>query len=135
MTTKETLTTKSKNPAADTDGQGIETIIKIFEENVHAITPLVYQKILDFTKHVSGNVIIMAISEAVNYNAKNIKYISQVINSWINKGIKTVEEVIAYQKQWSGNNNNNNNSTRYVKSGGFCDYEQRTYDLDRKSVV
>ena len=137
VTTKEPLIPKLNN-AADSnnnnanDGESIKTIIKIFEENVHAITPLIYEKILDFTKHVSDKVIIMAITEAVNYNAKTIKYISKVLNSWISKGIKTAEQVIAYQKQWTSNNSNssNNSGSRYVKSGSFCDYTQRTYDFD-----
>ena len=127
--TKETVTTKFKNASAT--GEGLKTIIKIFEENVHAITPLVYEKILDFTKQVSDKVVIMAITEAVNYNAKTIKYISKVLNCWISKGIKTAEQVKDYQRQWTGNNNNNNgnNATRNVKSGSFCDYEQRSYDF------
>jgi len=141
VTTKEPLIPKLNNAADNNnnnnnnnanDGESIKTIIKIFEENVHAITPLIYEKILDFTKHVSDKVIIMAITEAVNYNAKTIKYISKVLNSWISKGIKTAEQVIAYQKQWTSNNSNssNNSGSRYVKSGSFCDYTQRTYDFD-----
>ena len=124
--TKEVVIPKSENPAAE-DGEGMKTIIKIFEKNVHAITPFVYEKILGFTKHVSDNVIIMAINEAVNYNAKTIKYISKVLNNWISKGIKTAEQVIAYQKQWTSNNNS---ETRQHKSSSFCDYKQRTYDFD-----
>ncbi|MBX4263020.1 DnaD domain-containing protein [Clostridium estertheticum] len=129
-TTKESLITNSENPAAT--AVGIKSIIKIFEENIHVITPLVYEKILGFTKYVSDEVIIMAITEAVNYNAKNIKYISSVINSWIRKGIKTAEEVVTYQKKWNSNNSSSsiNNGSHPVKSGSFCDYEQRTYDFD-----
>ncbi|MCB2358653.1 DnaD domain-containing protein [Clostridium estertheticum] len=132
-TTKKSLITNSENPAATEIG--INTIIKIFEENIHAITPLVYEKILGFTKYVSDEVIIMAITEAVNYNAKNIKYISKVINSWISEGIKTAEEVVTYQKKWNSNNRSNssssiNSGSHSVKSGSFCDYEQRTYDFE-----
>jgi len=110
------------------DANSLKTIIKIFEENIHAITPLVYEKILDFTTHVSSKVIILAIHEAVNYNAKTIKYISQILNSWISKGIKTVEHVIAYQSQWVGKKNKEQECGD--KGSGFCDYEQRTYDFD-----
>ncbi|MBW9151342.1 DnaD domain-containing protein [Clostridium estertheticum] len=126
----EELIPKSENPAAT--AVGIKSIIKIFEENIHVITPLVYEKILDFTKHVSYEVIIMAIKEAVNYNAKNIKYISKVINSWISEGIKTAKEVVTYQKQWNRNNSSSsiNSGSHSAKSGSFCDYEQRTYDFD-----
>ena len=126
---EEKVIIKKQNPAATIGG--IDTIIKIFQENVHAITPLVYEKILSFTKQVSDEVIIMAIKESVSYNAKNIKYISQVINSWISKGIRTAEQVIAYQKKWTSNNIGSSNSgSRDLKSGRFCDYEQRTYDFD-----
>ncbi|WLC73394.1 DnaD domain protein [Clostridium estertheticum] len=130
VTTKKSLITRSENPAAT--AVGIKSIIKIFEENIHVITPLVYEKILDFTKHVSYEVIIMAIKEAVNYNAKNIKYISSVINSWISEGIKTAEEVVTYHKKWNSNNSSSsiNSGSHSVKSGSFCDYEQRTYDFE-----
>ncbi|MCB2340334.1 DnaD domain-containing protein [Clostridium estertheticum] len=129
-TIKESLVTNSENPAAT--AVGIKSIIKIFEENIHAITPLVYEKILSFTKYVSDEVVIMAITEAVNYNAKNIKYISSVINSWISEGIKTAKEVVTYQKKWNSNNSSSsiNSGSHSVKSGSFCDYEQRTYDFD-----
>jgi len=110
------------------DSEGLKSILKIFEENVHAITPLVYDKILEFTKHVSSKVIIMAIEEAVNYNAKTIQYISKIINSWISKGIKTAEGVNDYQKQWL--NKKCSDKAYGTKSGGFCDYEQRDYDFD-----
>ncbi|MBW9150600.1 DnaD domain protein, partial [Clostridium sp. CM028] len=76
----------------------------------------------------SSKVIIMAIDEAVEYNAKTIKYITKVLNSWISKGIKTSEQVIFYQKQWASKKSGS--SSPNVKNGGFCDYDQRTYDFD-----
>lgn len=48
---------------------------------------------------VSSDVIIMAIEEAVNYDAKTMKYISKILNSWISYGIKTGDEVKVYQKK------------------------------------
>jgi len=118
---------KQDNKSAAVDN-GLTTVIKIFEENVHAITPLVYEKILDFTTHVSSDVIIMAIHEAVNYNAKTMKYITKILNGWISNGLKTDYDVLAYQIQWA------NKKSRYVdkkvKKSNFCDYEQRNYDFD-----
>ncbi|MGH4140393.1 DnaD domain-containing protein [Clostridium sp.] len=113
--------------AADS-AEGFKNTIKIFQENIHAITPLEYEKILEFTKHVTNEVIIMAIEEAVNYNAKTMKYISKILNSWISNGIKTADEVRAYQKKWT--DKKTSNLSQNVKKGGFCDYEQRTYDFD-----
>ncbi|MBK5240780.1 DnaD domain-containing protein [Clostridium sp.] len=106
----------------------IEEVIKIFEENVPAITSLDYEKILEFTNHVPSEVIIMAIEEAVKYDARTIKYISKILSSWISLGITTCDEVKAYQKKWVSKNTSNH--TQNVKKGSFCDYEQRTYDFD-----
>ena len=125
--TKGDAITKYKNDSS-ADGEGLNTIIKIFEENVHAITPLVYEKILDFTKHVTSEVIIMAIEEAVAYNAKTFKYITKILNSWISNGLKTDYEVKAYQKQWASKMSSY--AVQKVKKGGFCDYDQRNYDFD-----
>ncbi|MBU3111038.1 DnaD domain-containing protein [Clostridium lacusfryxellense] len=118
---------KPENNFADSS-DGLKGVIKVFEENVHAITPLVYKKILEFTKHVSNNVIIMAIDEAVSHQVKTINYISKILNSWIKNGIKTVQQVIAYQIQWA--NKKTIVPIKSFKPNGFCDYEQRTYDFD-----
>ena len=121
--TKKSIVIKYRTNSA-TEGEGLKSVIKIFEENVHAITPLVYEKIVDFALRVSSKVIIMAIDEAVEYNAKTMKYIAKILNNWISKGIKTAEQVKSYQKQWASKKSGSSRSN--VKSGGFCDYEQRT---------
>ncbi|MBU3113572.1 DnaD domain-containing protein [Clostridium lacusfryxellense] len=125
VTSKKGVLSKS---AAISNCDGIKGVIKVFEENVHAITPLIYEKILEFTKHVSNKVILMAIDEAVNFDVKNMQYISKILNSWISNGINTAQQVLEYQKQWSSKKKST--ATQTVKPGGFCDYEQRTYDFD-----
>jgi len=116
------------NSATATDDESLKNLIKIFEENIHVISPLEYEKILEFAKHVTNDVILMAIEEAVVYNAKTMQYISKIINSWISQGIKTTEGVKAYQKKWS--NKKINSVSQNVKKGGFCDFEQRNYDYE-----
>jgi DnaD/phage-associated family protein len=107
----------------------VEEVIKIFEENVHAITPLEYEKILEFTNHIPSEVIIMAIDEAVKYDARTLKYISKILSNWISLGIKTGDDVTAYQKKWVSKNARAYHNQN-VKKGSFCDFEQRTYDFD-----
>ena len=105
-----------------------EEIIKAFEENVHAITPIEAEKLLEYAEHVSSEVIIMAIKEAVNHNAKTMNYITKILNCWISSGIKTAVDVGTYKKQWK--NRKDTLVAPKVKKGGFCDYEQREYDFD-----
>ncbi|MGH4138234.1 DnaD domain-containing protein [Clostridium sp.] len=117
------------NSATATEDVSFKDLIRIFEQNIHAISPLEYEKILEFAKHVTNDVILMAIEEAVVYNAKTTQYISKIINSWISQGIKTTEGVKAYQKKWS--NKKINSVSQNVKKGGFCDFEQRNYDYEK----
>lgn len=127
ISNKEEEVVRYKNDAA-ADTEGLENIIKMFEENVHAITPFEFEKILGYAKLVSSEVIIMAIEEAVIYNAKTMKYIDKILSSWINSGVKTSEGVKEYQKKWT--NKNSSRVRQNVKKGTFCDYDQRTYDFD-----
>ena len=59
--------------------------------------------------------LLMAIDEAVEYNAKTMKYITKILNTWISKGIKTAEQVKSYQKQWASKKSGS--SSRNVKKG------------------
>ncbi|HEY8888723.1 MAG TPA: DnaD domain protein, partial [Clostridium sp.] len=122
------LINKEEEVNSDATSVGIKNIIKVFEENIHALSPFENEKILEFTNQVTSEVIIMAIEEAVIYNAKTMKYITKIINNWISNGIETADQVKAYQKSWD------NKKASYlnlkVKKSDFCDYEQRTYDFD-----
>ena len=117
-----------KNNSDTATDEGLKNLIKTFNENIHVVSPLEYEKIVEFTKHVSSEVILMAIEEAVVYNAKTMQYISKIINSWISQGINTTEGVKAYRKKWS--NKKINAVSQNIKKGGFCDFQQRNYDYE-----
>jgi DnaD/phage-associated family protein len=106
----------------------IKSVIKVFENNIHRVTPIEHEKLMDFAKDVSCEVIIMAIEEAVNYNARTIKYITKILNCWISRGIKTADGVRAYQMEWDNKKNSSPNGNR--KKSTFCDYDQRQYNFD-----
>ena len=106
----------------------IKSVIKVFENNIHPVTPIEHEKLMDFAKEVSCEVIIMAIEEAVNYNARTIKYITKILNCWISRGIKTADGVRTYQRQWDNKKNSSPNGNR--KKSTFCDYDQRQYNFD-----
>jgi DnaD/phage-associated family protein len=125
---KEEEAKMDENNATAANNEELKDIVRIFEENVHAISPLEYEKFLGFSKQVSSEVIIMAIEEAVAYNAKSMKYISKVLCNWISSGVKTMQGVKDYQEKWT--NKKNSNVKAPVKNGSFCDYAQRSYDFD-----
>ncbi|AJD26583.1 DnaD domain protein [Clostridium botulinum] len=76
-------------------------VINVFENNVHPITPIELEKLQDWSQDVSNEVIIMAIEEAVEYNARTMKYINKILNNWFSKGLKTLKAVNAYKRDWA----------------------------------
>ncbi|MCB2300236.1 DnaD domain-containing protein [Clostridium tagluense] len=120
---KEEVVSAKKNFIPD-----IKSVIKVFENNIHPMTPLEHKKLMDFTRDVNCEVIIMAIEEAVKYNARTIKYITKILDCWISRGIKTADCVRAYQREWDNKKNSSSNGN--IKKGTFCDYDQRQYDFD-----
>jgi DNA replication protein DnaD len=71
----------------------------------------------------------MAIEEAVNYNARTMKYIDSILNCWLSKGIRTINGVRAYMKEWE--ERRKASSIKGQGKNGFCDYDQRSYDFDK----
>lgn len=125
---KEIINKEEEVSTKNTSAFDIESVIKVFESNIHKITSLEYKKLMEFAKEVSCEVIIMAIEEAVNYNARTIKYIAKILNCWISRGIKTADGVHACRKEWDNKKSSSQSKNR--KKSTFCDYEQRQYDFD-----
>jgi DnaD/phage-associated family protein len=92
---KEEVVSIKNNSSSD-----INSVIEVFENNIHPMTPIEHEKLMGFISEVSCEVVTMAIEEAVNYNARTIKYITKILNCWISRGIKTAEGVRAYQREW-----------------------------------
>ncbi|NFD04981.1 DnaD domain protein [Clostridium botulinum] len=108
----------------------LEDVITFFKKNICKPKELEYKKLKEWSNKINCDVIIMAIEEAVKYNAKNIQYIENVLYSWDEKGLKTKEYVENYKTQWS-NNKKYNGSNR----DSWDLIEQRQYDfkeLERK---
>lgn len=106
----------------------LQHVLLFFQRNIHKPTEAEINQIVSWTDDFTCDVIILAIEEAVNYNARFIKYIERILCAWLKKGIKTPEAVRSYQEKWeksrvSGNKKDN--------EGGWNCYPQREYDFDK----
>ncbi|WP_434295889.1 DnaD domain-containing protein [Clostridium botulinum] len=108
----------------------LEDVVTFFKKNICTPKDLEYRKIKEWVNRIDCDVIIMAIEEAVKYNAKNIQYIENVLYSWDERALKTKKDVQNYKKQWSTNKKNNGSNT-----DSWSLIDQRQYDfkeLERK---
>ena len=78
----------------------VTDVVKHFSTNIHLITPIELQDLRGWCEKLNEDVVIMAINEAVRNNARNIKYINGILINWHSEGLKTVEDVQAFMKDW-----------------------------------
>jgi len=86
------------NKAAN--GNCFQKLRKVFEKNVHLITPFEAQVLSDWLNHVEPDVIELAIQEAVKSNARNIRYIEKVLINWHSNGLTTADAVKGYLRDY-----------------------------------
>lgn len=113
-----------ENPSPETNDleetdDDFKNLIKLFNNNIHPITPLEYVKLQDWSKDIDSKAIEIAILEAVNHNARSMSYINCILNNWLSLGIHSKEQVENHQKQWN---------EKQVKEKYYCTPNASAYD-------
>ena len=81
-----------ENNENDSCVDSFQRIIEFYNNNIGAITPFGAEVISDYLKDMSEELIMLAMKKAVEADARNIRYIKGILNSWHKRGIKTVLE-------------------------------------------
>lgn len=69
---------------------GLQEIIKFYNENIGLITPYGLEVLSDYAKEMPYDVVIYAMKKAVEANVRTIQYIKGTLNNWRNAGVKTL---------------------------------------------
>jgi DnaD/phage-associated family protein len=85
--------------------EGLKKVLESFNNNIHPVTPIEYEKISDWCSDVECGVVILAIEEAVKHNARNFVYIERILNCWLDLGYRTEAGVKAYQRDFKKERN------------------------------
>lgn len=71
-----------------------KTIFEFLEENFgRTISPIEYEKIIEWEKHFSEDIIKHAISESCLNNAKTMNYLTTILQDWKSKGFTKLSEI------------------------------------------
>ena len=103
----------------------IENVFSVFEKNIHLPTPIEIEKLKSWLNDFDEEVIIMAIEEAVNRNARNMAYINAILNNWENEGLKTKDNVLSFKRDKADKNKKQNTPVNKDK----LDMDH-SYDID-----
>ena len=70
----------------------VDEIVQFYNDNIGTITPFVFETLQSYEKELGKDLVIYAMQKAVDANARNGRYIKAILNSWSQKGIKTLVE-------------------------------------------
>lgn len=118
------ISCSDNNILGDSCVDGLKNIINFYNNNINPITPFALETLNDYAKEMETELIILAMQKAVDANVRNIKYIKAILNSWSNKGIKTVVEAKAEEEMF----NQKKSAKPTVKVND--EVQQRTYSDD-----
>jgi len=106
----------SNSDDAATEISGMSEVVQVFNNNIHPITPIEFEKLRDWSKDIDNDTIILAIKEAVNHNGRTMSYINSVLNNWYSLGLTTGKAVLAYQREWKDKNKDKASDTPFEGS-------------------
>lgn len=72
-------------------------LCKIYEENIGKLTPLIREELLGWMDDFGENVIEEAILIMVKKGGKTFSYLEKILEEWKQEGLRTLEEVHAYE--------------------------------------
>lgn len=127
---KEERKEETKNDTVSSAAKNFSDVISVFNNNIHPVTQLEYEKIKDWCNEVECEVVIRAIEEAVYYNKRSMQYINAILNNWLRNNLKTIEGVNAYFRDRADKKGKKDGPGAKGKVDLFNDYEQRSYDYD-----
>lgn len=104
--------------------KGFKKVVKVFNNNIHPITPLEYEKLIDWCRDMDYEVVIAAIEEAIKHNARSMAYIERVLNNWVDKGLNTIEGVNACKRDFKSSKNKKAGSSTYINSRAYKLFEE-----------
>jgi predicted phage replisome organizer len=110
-----------------------KSYIDFFNNNFHAITDYEQKILVTYeNKGINAEVITLALKEAVEENAKDMKYVKKILDRWLMGNILTVAAVILDKAEFEKKKNAAKGVNRKAsdKTSTFNNFEQRNYDFD-----
>ena len=94
---------------------GLQEIIKFYNENIGLITPYGLETLEDYAKEMPADLLILAMKKAVEADKRTIQYIKGILNNWSKKGIKTVLQAEKEDEQFRNKNTQENTKKQETK--------------------
>lgn len=118
-----------------TEDKPVDNFIEFFNSNMgHLMTPFELEVLQSYVNDgMSQAVITLALQEAVEKDAREMRYIKAILNRWLEHELKTIEAVMADKRNFENKKKTKTNTTKQAgskKESTFNNYKQRDYDFN-----
>lgn len=106
--------------------------LDFFTNNFHPITAFELNILKSYQDDgMEPAVITIALQQAIEANAKDIRYVKKIISRWLDNNIKTVEAVKADRAEWERKNSEKDNKPyqENKKVSIYKNHKQKQYDI------
>lgn len=77
---------------ASAHARASSSLIKLYEDNMGAVMPMTAEILADLQSRYADDVIALAIAESVRSNARSIRYVEKVLQSWEAQGVRNAAD-------------------------------------------
>jgi len=84
----------------DDDNDDLNNPFRYYQQNIGPLLPDIVDLIEQYRKDLPDELITEAFRMAVRNNARNMRYAEKIMLSWIDKGIKTLDDLKRHEAEW-----------------------------------
>lgn len=96
------ITNNHEDASARARGQNASSnLIKLYEDNMGAVMPMTAEILADLQSRYADDVIALAIAESVRSNARSIRYVEKVLQSWEAQGVRNAADAKRVMEQFA----------------------------------
>lgn len=77
-----------------------ENAIRFYQQNFGMGSPYIMENIIYWIDDLSNNVVLAAMKEALDHNARNWKYVERILKDWVSKNVRTIEDIQGLKKEF-----------------------------------
>lgn len=71
-----------------------------YQQNVGPLTPFVVDLVNEYRKELPDDLIVEAFKLAIKNNARNLRYTEKILLSWLDKGIRSLDDYKRHEAEW-----------------------------------
>ena len=124
-----------------TTSEQMECPIQFYQNNIGAIRPKISEEIANWSEDLGEPLILEAMRRSLDRNKPTWGYVKSILQSWINKGIRTIEQAEAEEVEYKNKKNRNgpvtkSSSQKEVIPEWFNDREeQEKQDINKQPSI